>query len=132
MRKFASLIVCVMLLWGCSPAKRLERLQRKHPYLFNTTKDTLEIIIPKVDTIYYHFKSSDTLVFKDTLNNTTETRYYFRDTFKVYYKSQPCTTIVKKETIMPSLSPEPDNDLKEYIYLVLCIFALALLWKIFS
>ena len=131
MRKFASLIVCVMLM-GCSPAKRLECLQRKHPYLFNTTRDTLEIIIPKVDTLYYHFKSSDTLVFKDTLNNTTETRYYFRDTFKVYYKSQPCSTIVKKQTIMPSLSPEPDNDLKEYIYLVLCIFALALLWKIFS
>jgi hypothetical protein len=131
MPKFALLIVCVML-WGCSPAKRLERLQRKHPYLFNTTTDTLKIIIPKVDTLYFHYSKSDTLVFKDTLNNTLETRYYFRDTFKVYYKSQPCTTIVKKQTIMPSLSPEPENDFKEYLYLIISIFALALLWKILN
>ena len=67
-------VVFLMLLAiACSPAKRLERLVTKHPYLFNqrtdTVVDTFTVVIPtvKLDTVV-ETKEGDTVVItKDNL-----------------------------------------------------------------
>lgn len=55
----ALLFISLFLLIGCSPAKRLDRFQKNHPYLFETVTDTVTITIH--DTIHTETVRTDTI-----------------------------------------------------------------------
>lgn len=54
--KFLIACLLVFFVFSCSPQKRLNRLHKKHPYLFNTEKiyvrDTVIIPATKFDTVF--------------------------------------------------------------------------------
>jgi hypothetical protein len=59
MKKINKLLIAFLLVFfafSCSPQKRLNRLHKKHPYLFNTEKitvrDTIKIPEHKTDTFF--------------------------------------------------------------------------------
>ncbi|MCO5258683.1 MAG: hypothetical protein M9916_00890 [Crocinitomicaceae bacterium] len=73
--KKTKLILWIIIIWGmiislisCAPIKRLERLQKRHPQLFNRKNDTIRLsdtvrlFIPEVHT--------DTVVHINTLSDT--------------------------------------------------------------
>jgi hypothetical protein len=122
-------LVSAVIFSGCTPMDRLQRLQRKHPYLFEIQpKDTFFVRTSKVDTLHYYNSSSDTfLIIKDSL---TIQRILTRDTFRYYYKSRPCTTFSTKQIIQPKAYVQPKSDIETYLRYFIIIFAIALLWKI--
>lgn len=143
--KFVLLVLIVSQLYGCfSPEKKLEKLQKKHPYLFlNSKKDTF-IINPKIDTVYFYSRSSDTIYRYDSVNNIRETLFYFHDTLREYYKARPCTSIVETKLLpapktAPKAAPkvkeiEEKSDLYKFFYYIIVILVLSIiltiLWKV--
>ena len=131
-----SSIILILLIASCSPQKRLTRLQQCYPYLFDTTTtiDTLEIIIPKVDTFVSTWQVNDTIIYHDSLKQWTIKEYYFRDTVRIFYKSRPCTTIVQRqvEKIVNTPDQKKSYNWENILLIVLGIFALAFLIKLFK
>lgn len=135
--KFVLLVLIVSQLYGCfSPEKKLEKLQKKHPYLFlNSKKDTF-IINPKIDTVYFYSRSSDTIYRYDSVNNIRETLFYFRDTLREYYKARPCTSIVETKLIpAPKVKEvEEKSDIYKFLYYIIVILILSIIltiiWKV--
>lgn len=60
------LFFIILILFSCSPLRRLENLERKHPYLFNREIDTLRI----KDTVTVPGVKKDTVVPFDRLVDT--------------------------------------------------------------
>jgi hypothetical protein len=120
----------LIILWGCSPEKQLIRLQRKHPHLFKTQADTF-IIQGKIDTLYYYTKTADTIYRYDSVNNISEKLFYFRDTFRYYYKAQPCTTVIQQKNI-PIIKPQEKKnpDHTKFLTYIIVILSLAVIWKL--
>lgn len=135
--KFAFLVLIVLQVSGCfSPEKKLENLQKKHPYLFlNSKKDTF-IINPKIDTVYFYSRSSDTIYRYDSVNNIKETLFYFRDTLREYYKARPCTSIVETKLIQAPKAKQVEEkpDPYKFFYYIIVILVLSIiltiLWRV--
>ena len=97
--------VCGTFLQGCTPAKRLARLEKKHPELFSSDTAVSFDVRPgvEVDTVRV-LREIDTLVLSDT--RTRIYRHY--DTFKVVQSVPPCTTRIERIT-QQRASAGPDH-----------------------
>lgn len=124
----ALLLGCILLLSACSPLQQLQRLQKKHPYLFEVKpNDTFFIRTSKTDTLRYYNSSTDTI--QVTTDSLTIMQIFTRDTFRYYYKSRPCTTFTTRQTIQPKTFIQPKSEIETYLLYFVLIFAIALLWK---
>ena len=98
-------ILSVILLLGCSPAYRYNRLLEKYPYLQDTIQQTEIVIRDSVhqDTQIVWNTKIDTIV----LNQVRIERR--NDTFRILTRERPCTTYVNKTIVKPS------ETIKQYI-----------------
>jgi hypothetical protein len=124
----ALILGCILLLSACSPLQQLQRLQKKHPYLFEVKpNDTFYVRTSKTDTLRYYNSSTDTIqVITDSL---TIMQIFTRDTFRYYYKSRPCSTFTTRQVIQPKTFIHTDSKIETYLLYFVLIFAIALLWK---
>jgi hypothetical protein len=124
----ALILGCILFISACSPLQQLQRLQKKHPYLFEVKpNDTFFVRTSKTDTLRYYNSSTDTIqVITDSL---TIMQIFTRDTFRYYYKSRPCTTFTTRQTIQPKTFVQPESKIETYLLYFVLIFAIALLWK---
>lgn len=66
---FLILTFIEFILFSCTPLKRLERMERRHPYLFEqmadtiTVTDTIEVVVPgrQIDTVFHYSRLIDTV-----------------------------------------------------------------------
>jgi hypothetical protein len=84
-------IILILLISGCSPQKRLNRLERKHPELFRVDTifkvDTFKFEGVKLDTIFKHEITTDTItIIKDNV-----ILRYFNDGKTVYLAGETKT-----------------------------------------
>jgi hypothetical protein len=124
-------IICLLLCLGCSPAKRLARLQKNYPELFKNISDTLILTdtFTKYDTSEYEIWI-DTFKQFDTVNNQTILRIRTNTTNRVvitkyrnkYYKINN-TKYIKEQ---------PKQNWKLWAYLAIIITIFVILWKIFK
>lgn len=118
-KKILFLIIALILLQACSPAKRLERFHKNHPFLFEakidtiTIHDTINVTIPgiKIDTsspLAWLFRPQGISINKESehihLKGDTITKKIYiqahRDTiFKTIYKEKkvPVTKYIVKK-----------------------------------
>lgn len=134
MKKFLFLLLALLLLFGCSPQKRLQRLIKHNPELVDTTfiKDTVVVPGWQYDTIV-QLGETDTVII--TKNGTTVTLYKtLYDSIFVDVLSEPDT--IFKEIPCPQIMPleAKDDWYIEYWWLILFIFVaiLFILNKIFK
>jgi hypothetical protein len=110
-------ILSVILLCGCSPQKRLNRLVAKHPELINRDtiyrNDTTIINGTIVDTVFKSGITKDTIIIKE--NNLTIK--YFNDGKTTYIKGKVDTiTVIKKvPLIVNSVSVKPLNRKEQFV-----------------
>lgn len=118
----------ILLASSCTPLQRLQRLQKRHPYLFELKpNDTFYVRTSKTDTLRYYNSSSDTVqIITDSL---TIREIFTRDTFRYYYKSRPCTTFTTRQVLQPKLFPQEKSKIETYLLYIVLIFAIAVLWK---
>lgn len=98
MRYILTYMTIVVVMFSCSPQKKLQRLVNKHPELmqkdtmFVEIHDTIYIESTSFDTITQLF-GSDTII---TIDNSTLTLKYFYDTItkNIYHD-----VLIKKDTI---------------------------------
>lgn len=86
-------------LFSCrTPDERFYRLVKKHPYLldFYFDEDTSIYQGSVIDTQFI-FKTK-----KDTIYFGTNRIERFGDTFRFYYREQPCTTYINTTTVAPT------------------------------
>jgi hypothetical protein len=108
--KFGTISLVVLLLFSCTPSKRLANLQKNHPYLFDTT-DSVEVrIIPTSysDTSYVSNRS-DTFYFEKERVKTFV--YNNHDTITIFQEVEPCTTYVQTKTIQSLVPAETEWNL---------------------
>lgn len=128
-----------LLATSCSPVKRLERLHKNHPYLFENQRDTIrvpfEVIVPSVkhDTFFKHTHTKDTV----TLVKDRLTIKYFNNGDTVYLSGK-CDTITVRDTVSVEAVKYVYKDRKkEYIIplvsVILILFVIGLvLYRIFT
>ena len=118
----------ILLVSSCTPLQRLQRMQKRHPYLFELKpNDTFYIRTSKTDTLRYYNSSSDTVqIITDSL---TIREIFTRDTFRYYYKSRPCTTFTTKQVLQPKVFPQEKSKIETYLLYIVLIFAIGFLWK---
>lgn len=118
----------ILLASSCTPLQRLQRMQKRHPYLFELKpNDTFYIRTSKTDTLRYYNSSSDTVhILTDSL---TIREIFTRDTFRYYYKSRPCTTFTTRQVLQPKVFPQEKSKIETYLLYIVLIFAIGFLWK---
>ena len=118
----------ILLASSCTPLQRLQRMQKRHPYLFELKpNDTFYIRTSKTDTLRYYNSSSDTVqIITDSL---TIREIFTRDTFRYYYKSRPCTTFTTRQVLQPKVFPQEKSKIETYLLYIVLIFAIGFLWK---
>lgn len=131
-------ILSVILLCGCSPQKRLNRLISKHPELINRDtiyrNDTTIINGTIIDTVFKSGITKDTIIIKE--NNLTIK--YFNDGKTTYIKGKVDTiTVIKKvPLIVNSVSVKPLNRKERFVMWVadnlawLILVAMGLFWLV--
>ena len=124
-------IICLLLCLGCSPAKRLARLEKNHPELFKNIQDTIIQFdtFTKYDTSEYEIWI-DTLKQFDTVNNQTILRIRTNTTNRVVvtkYKNK-----YFKITNTKYIKDRPKQNWKLWSYLAIIITIFVILWKIFK
>lgn len=126
-------IICLLLCLGCSPAKRLARLEKNHPELFKNIQDTLIKIdtFTKYDTSEYEIWI-DTFTQFDTVNNTTVVRIRTNTINRVVVTKYRNKYIQLKTTKYIKEQPKPKQNWKLWPYLAIIITIFVILWKIFK
>jgi hypothetical protein len=124
-------IICLLLCLGCSPSKRLARLEKNHPELFKNIQDTIIQFdtFTKYDTSEYEIWI-DTLKQFDTVNNQTILRIRTNTTNRVVvtkYRNQYFKIINTKY-----IKDRPKQNWKLWPYLAIIITIFVILWKIFK
>ena len=131
-------LMSVILLCGCSPQKRLQRLISKHPELINTDtvyrNDTTIINGTQIDTIFKSGITKDTLIIRE--NNLTIK--YFNDGKTTYIKGKVDTiTIVKKMPyVVNSVSVKPFTRKERFVMWVadniwlIILLSMGLFWLV--
>lgn len=95
--KYVKFVFCVLFILGCSPAQRLERLQRKHPELFKEKQDTIILNEITYDTLIDIVGHTDTFTTFDTVTRTKVIQIVKRDTvFRTIKPKQPQTILITK------------------------------------
>lgn len=126
---------------SCSPMKKLDRLQKKHPYLFENIKDsivvhdTIKVITPttRIDTAFVRLNHYDTLfIEKDKLRAKIITKI---DTIKIYAECLADTVYVPYENIIyynqfKATDSKKNNTLKIIIVAFIFGFIFRFVWQI--
>ena len=125
--------ICLLLCLGCSPAKRLARLEKKHPELFKNIQDTIIQFdtFTKYDTSEYEIWI-DTFKQFDTVNNQTILRIRTNTTNRVFITKYRNKYIQLKTTKYIKEQPQPKQNWKLWSYLAIIITIFVILWKIFK
>ena len=125
--------ICLLLCLGCSPAKRLARLEKKHPELFKNIQDTIIQFdtFTKYDTSEYEIWI-DTFKQFDTVNNQTILRIRTNTTNRVYITKYRNKYIQLKTTKYIKEQPQPKQNWKLWSYLAIIITIFVIIWKIFK
>lgn len=138
--KYAKFIFCLLFILGCSPAQRLERLQRKHPELFKEKQDTVILNDITYDTLIDIIGYTDTFTAYDTVTRTKVIQIFKRDTiFRTIKPKQPKTILITK---YKTIQAPREKDFKFWSFdtlgkllffsiLLLCII-FVIGWKIFK
>jgi hypothetical protein len=126
-----AIVICLLLCLGCSPSKRLARLQKNHPELFKNIQDTIIEFdtFTKYDTSEYEIWI-DTFKEFDTVNNQTILRIYTNTTNRVVvtkYKNK-----YFKINNTKYIKDQPKQNWKLWSYLAIIITIFVILWKIFK
>ena len=126
-------IICLLLCLGCSPAKRLARLEKKHPELFKNIQDTIIQFdtFTKYDTSEYEIWIDSFKEF-DTVNNQTVLRIRTNTTNRVVITKYRNKYIQLKTTKYIKEQPQPKQNWKLWSYLAIIITIFVILWKIFK
>ena len=126
-------IICLFLCLGCSPAKRLARLEKKHPELFKNIQDTLIKFdtFTKYDTSEYEIWIDSFTQF-DTVNNQTVLRIRTNTTNRVYITKYRNKYIQVKTTKYIKEQPHPKQNWKLWAYIAVIITIFVIIWKIFK
>jgi hypothetical protein len=124
-------IICLLLCLGCSPAKRLARLEKNHPELFKNIQDTIIQFdtFTKYDTSEYEIWI-DTFKQFDTVNNQTILRIRTNTTNRVFitkYRNK-----YYKINNTKYIKEQPKQNWKLWAYLAIIITIFVILWKIFK
>ena len=124
-------IICLLLCLGCSPAKRLARLEKNHPELFKNIQDTIIQFdtFTKYDTSEYEIWI-DTFTQFDTFNNQTILRIRTNSIQRVVvtkYRNK-----YFKITNTKYIKDRPKQNWKLWAYLAIIITIFVILWKIFK
>ena len=127
--KYVTFIILLLIGVGCSPSKRLARIQKKHPELFKDISDTVIINQTKYDTFTNIETFLDTFEYFDTI---TKTKVVTHEKTRLIYRTIKQTIpqrmiITKKQFINCANSPIP----KGWIYLLAAFIIFVLLWKTF-
>lgn len=106
------LIISLLIgMWGCTPAQRLARLQRKHPDLFRidtvTIIDTLRLPGDKADTSFLFSTTRDTVVIER--GRLTMKYYYSKDT--VFLQGECKDSVIVRE-LTTACPPVPNQENK--------------------
>jgi hypothetical protein len=128
-----AVIICLLLCVGCSPSKRLARLQKNHPELFQNISDTITHTdtFTKYDTSEYEIWI-DTFTQFDTVNNQTILRIRTNTTNRVLVTKYRNKYIQLKTTKYIKEQPKPKQNWKLWPYLAIIITIFVILWKIFK
>jgi hypothetical protein len=130
--------ILLLILTSCSPIKRLNRLQKNHPYLFTNIVDTVKvpvnILVPKIehDTVFKHTYSKDTVtLIKDRL-----TIRYFNNGDTVYLSGK-CDTLTIRDTVTviqnKYVVPEQKNKPFPIVTIILFVIGIGLIiYRIFG
>lgn len=126
----------ILFLNSCSPVKRLNRLQKRHPYLFEIAmdtvlvKDSFQVVIPgtAIDTAVTLVQLRDTIyISKDNLHVKA---YYLRDTLFFFAKSDTIFKDVFREIKVPFTkyvyTPKPRDKLRWNDWIQLLLIAIGL------
>lgn len=117
------IIICITLffVFGCSPEKRIDRILKRNPDLFQTTiKDSFTIKSSQVFDTTFVASKTDTIFFKDVVIIKKDSL------ISVIYKTAPCTTYVKytiyqpKETILKETTKEEKRN--NFFYKLIILF----------
>lgn len=135
MKNYKFILVFALFVASCSPIKRLERMQKRHPYLFTAQTDTLfindtiPVIIPgtTIDTsVSVSSVETDTAIFeKDGL---TVKAWIKNDSLNISAENKEKTIPVvyqKKVPVKKYVLPKPRDKLRwrEFVSLfVICLF----------
>lgn len=132
--------ILLLFMNSCSPIKRLNRLQKRHPYLFEIAmdtvlvKDSFQVVIPgtEIDTAVTLVQLRDTVfISKDNLHVKA---YYFRDTLFLTAKSDTIFKDVVREIKVPYnkyiYKPKPRDKLRwnDWIQLLLILIGIYLIF----
>jgi hypothetical protein len=126
-------IICLLLCLGCSPAKRLARLEKNHPELFKNLSDT----IIKTDT-FTHYDTLDLEIYIDTIkeidtvNNQTILRIRTKLVDRVVVTRYVNKYFKVNNTKYIKEQPKPKQNWKLWPYLAIIITIFVILWKIFK
>lgn len=133
------LLLAAYFLFACSPVKRLDRLHKNHPYLFERktdtilVKDTFDVMVPgiRADTIISYSQLWDTLYLDREHFHVKVVRIPYSDSI---YIDGSCDTVLKtvyRELKVPyskyeALIPERRNTMKTifqifFAFIVICI-----------
>ena len=128
-----------LMFTSCSPLQRLERLERRHPQLFNRENDTirypdtLRVIVPalKMDTII-----SVTQARKDTVyitkNGIHSKVYITKDDLYIQSKTEPDTIVVIRTLKIPYQKivtyRKPRDNLRTFAPYAIIAVLLFLVW----
>lgn len=97
---------------SCRPSKRLERLQKMHPELFQTSViDSFSYVAGKTkDTLFFFSKE------RDTIRTENATVYRYNDTIRLVSRCPGCTTFIRQNTVQPikeTLVKIPDYEIMD-------------------
>lgn len=134
--------ILIALLLSCSPVKRLNRLHKNHPYLFEAKmdtilhRDTIEVVVPgmRMDTAVHISKLEKAVSIKK--NGVTTTLWKNGDTLSVETTAEPKKLNVPYEAKIPYTKYEveetpfafPDLFIKIALFILLIIFIALLLY----
>lgn len=140
-------IVWMIAFWivvaGCSPIQRLERMQKRHPTLFNRQNDTikyydtLKVVVPG---LYMDTVISVNQARKDTVyiyKNGIQTKVYIsKDDLYLESKTDTDTVIVTRILKVPYIKYEtynkPRDKLRIFAPYFIIAFLLVALWYVFK
>lgn len=127
-------IVILLLVIGCSPQKRLDRLIRKHPELVKVDTATVidTVIIPKVtvdtvlkDTTYFRLLRDTIVINNDRL---TIRQYHTRDS--IFITGECKDSIIIREVSVPyqTVKAVTSEKIPLYIKIIIVLMLVALLY----
>ena len=98
------LVTVLLCCLSCSDSRRLARIYKRSPELFQKeTVDSLIIRVDHYDTFIDVRSFSDTFFMFDSVTNTIEKTIFRRDTVQILMKAAPCTTFVRKVVTRPQI-----------------------------